>query len=108
MAKWHDYNPWKDSIVYVPVEELAEALADGRQISLQNGTTVEYTAEMMLEHWHEASYEIDAYILPRAHGYSVGIRYGSHGDQYLSPHVPDNDRIHDLFLRHSSIHPTAL
>lgn len=101
MSHWDQYNPWREKIVYVPLEELADALADGSSIELQDGSIVEYTAELMLEHWRRNSYELDAYILPgQALGYSVGVRYGSHGAEYLSLYVRDQSRIEELYQRY--------
>jgi hypothetical protein len=104
MAHWDQYNPWRDKIVYVPPEELAEALADGSQVRLPDGSVVEYTAELMLEHWRQNSYEIDAYLLPgQPLGFSVGIRYGSHGSEYLSPYVRDQSKIEALHARYADV-----
>jgi len=101
MSHWDQYNPWREKVVYVPLEELADALADGSSIELQDGSIVEYTAELMLEHWRQNSYELDAYILPgQALGYSVGVRYGSHGAEYLSLYVRDQSRIEELYRRY--------
>ncbi|NTF17794.1 hypothetical protein G6L37_05225 [Agrobacterium rubi] len=111
MTHWDQYNPWRDRLVYVPIEELAEALADGSSIRLQDGSVVEYTAELMLKHWRSNSYELDAYVLPdqaldayilpnQAFGHSVGIRYGSHGHEYLSPLVRDQSRVDELYRRY--------
>lgn len=101
MSHWDQYNPWREKVVYVPLEELADALADGSSIELQDGSIVEYTAELMLEHWRQNSYELDAYILPgQALGYSVGVRYGSHGAEYLSLYVRDQSRIEELYQRY--------
>lgn len=101
MAHWDNYNPWREKLVYVPLEELAEALADGSSIRLPDGSVVEYTAELMLEHWQRNSYCLDAYILPgQALGFSVGVRYGSHGSEYLSLHARDQSRIKELYERY--------
>jgi hypothetical protein len=104
MSQWDQYNPWREKIVYVPAEELAEALADGSTIKLTDGSVVEYTPELMLEHWHQNSYNIDAYILPgQALGFSVGVRYGSHGAEYLSLYVRDQSKIEDLYARYVDV-----
>lgn len=101
MSYWDQYNPWREKAVYVPLEELAEALADGSSIRLGDGSVVEYTAALMLENWHRYSYELDGYILPGPTlEYSVGVRYGSHDNEYLSLHVRDQSRIDDLYQRY--------
>lgn len=98
MAHWDQYNPWRELIVYVPIEELAEALADGSSIRLGDGSVVEYTPELMLRQWQQYSYNLDAYILPRQElGFSVGVRYGSHEGEYLSLHVRDQSKIEALY-----------
>lgn len=102
MPHWDQYNPWRDKIVYVPLEELAEALADGSQVRLADGNVVEYTPELMLEHWRQYGYELDAYLLPgQALGFSIGVRYGSHAPDYLSLHARDQSKIEDLYARHA-------
>lgn len=102
MAHWDQYNPWRERVVYVPLEELADALADGSSVQLPDGRVVEYTAELMLEHWRQNSYELDGYILPNGpHGLSVGVRFGSHGHEYLSLHVRDWGKIQELHDRYA-------
>jgi hypothetical protein len=105
MAYWDQYNPWREKAVYVPLEELAEALADGSTVRLVDGSVVDYTAELMLEHWHRNSFNLDGYILPNdVLGYSVGVRYGSHQDEYLSLHARDRSKIEALYLQYAEAH----
>lgn len=104
MAYWDEYNPWREKIVYVPLEELAEALADGSNIQLTDGSVVEYTPELMIEHWQQYSYNLDAYILPgQPLGFSMGVRYGSHGPEYLSLHVRDQGKIEALYAKYADV-----
>lgn len=102
MSHWHEYNPWQDKVVYVPIEELAEALAGG-QVRLPDGSIAENDKERLLEVWDQYSHLLDAYILPgQALGFSAGIRYGSHGPEYLSLYIRDQSAVRELFERYSA------
>jgi hypothetical protein len=104
MTYWDQYNPWRERAVYVPIEELAEALADGSNVKLSDGTVAEYTAEFILEHCQQYSLNLDAYILPSdVLGYSVGVRYGSHGPEYLSLYARDKSKIEELYARYVDV-----
>jgi hypothetical protein len=83
---WDAFNPWRDCIVYVPIERLAECSAGGN-ISTQEGV-VPLTVEWLLKHWAQCGRDkLDAYILPQPHGrHSLGVRYGLEGSEYYSPH----------------------
>jgi hypothetical protein len=106
MAHWDQDNPWREKLVYVPLEELADALADGRTIQLTDGSVVEYTPELMMEHWHQYSDQLDAYLIPGAEfGYSVGIRYGANDSDYLSLYAPDQTKLLYLFQQYSQQPP---
>lgn len=76
MAHWHDFNPWADRLIYAP--DLDEFLA-----CLQHPQTIAAYREKCLTYG-----KIDAYILLQPSGHhSGGIRYGSQGSEYLSPHM---------------------
>lgn len=83
--KPHWPNPWH--VVYVPIEELAGAVAGlGKTWRDVDGSTFIMTEERTLEHWRQAGDKLDAYILPQRSGFhSIGIRYGAEGSEYLSP-----------------------
>lgn len=69
---WHDHNPWAQNAIYVPVGELARALGHPD----------------VPEHWLAYSGRLDAYILPQPNGFlHAGVRYGTAGEQYLSPNT---------------------
>jgi len=75
MQHWHDFNPWAEKIIYVPLKELAEALSIPRDV---HGT---------LDIWHRYGYRLDGYILEAVNGnHSAGVRYGEEPDQYLLPY----------------------
>ena len=83
---WHKHNPWAAHVVYVPIEKLARCVAGGT-IGLQDGTSVSYDEAWVLRHWAQGGDRLDAYILPQPSGnHSIGIRYGSQGSEYFSPH----------------------
>lgn len=103
---WHDVNPWRDQITYVPIEELAECVAGGKvrlfSSSAFNGEeTVDYTAEYVLNSWKQGGDKLDAYILPQPSSWhSIGIRYGAEGSQYLSPNARDKKKVDRLLKRY--------
>lgn len=99
MPHWHEHNPWKDKVVYVPLERLAECAAGGK-VSYK-GNIVDRTPEFLVSHWHRAvgKDKLDAYILPSPNGlHSIGIRYGAEGWEYYSPHN-NNPAVTDALLK---------
>jgi hypothetical protein len=84
---WHEQNPWRDKVVYVPLERLAECVAGGTVSIGLDGPVVPYDAAFVLARWERTSDRLDGYILPQPGGFhSIGVRYGAEGSQYLSPH----------------------
>jgi hypothetical protein len=85
---WHDVNPWRDQITYVPIERLAECAAGGTIALGIGGEVVPFDVPFILEHWASCGRDkLDAYILPQPHGrHSIGVRYGAEGSEYFSPH----------------------
>jgi hypothetical protein len=99
-AYWHDDNPWNERVVYVPLEELAEALAGG-DIQLHDGSVVPLDAEFLIEHWNRLGDHLDAYILPGGPtGNSVGIRYGADGPDYDSSMNRNHERVQELLEKY--------
>src|SRR5215471_2009159 len=75
-AHWHLHNPWKDSVVYVPIGELAACVAGG-MITGTDGQSRPYTRARVLRNWLQNGNKVDAYILPQPDGHhSLGVRYG--------------------------------
>lgn len=102
MQHWHDSNPWADAIVYVPIEELAAALAGGKVQIGKDGPIVDQTPERLLAQWRSYGDRLDAYILPCPDGRcSTGIRYGADGNEYLSPAAYDPSSVRELLGRHA-------
>jgi hypothetical protein len=88
MAHWHEYNPWADRLVYVTVEELAACVAGGEILDSMTGKVSAYDVEHVLREFRQYGDLLDAYILPNSgspSGYSLGLRYGMNGRDYLSP-----------------------
>ena len=84
---WHDVNPWADSVVYVPIERLAECVAGGTIYDSPNDRVVPYDVAWVLKHFAQGGNRLDAYILPQPSGdHSLGVRYGAEGSEYFSPH----------------------
>lgn len=91
MTYWHDYNPWKDELIYVTTEEWLDCL------KYQDETRVRYVQQMERRPFH------DLYILPSPNknfNHSMGMRYGRHGAEYLSPYG-DSDKIQALINKYS-------
>jgi hypothetical protein len=76
---WHRYNPWRDDLVYIPVERLAECVV--------GGTINGKTPEDLVKRWHQNGRDkLDAYILPQPSGeHDLGVRYGKEPEEYYSP-----------------------
>jgi len=83
VTHWHEDNPWKDSILYVPLEELAACDASLVGPSIYGGSPAR-TIEGTLDHWKQSGSKLDAYILVGSVR-SGGVRYGPEGSDYLSP-----------------------
>ena len=97
---WHEYNPWADSVVYVPAEELAEAIAGGTTYILDENRTVPYDAAFILERWFKRG-PVDCYILPQPSGdHSVGARYGKEGSEYFSPYNQNPEKVIALLKKY--------
>jgi hypothetical protein len=84
---WHEHNPWADSVVYVPIERLAECVAGGT-IAVSGGGSEPYDVARVLQHFQQVGRDkLDAYILPQPDGvHSLGVRYGAESSEYYSPH----------------------
>jgi hypothetical protein len=87
LTHWHDQNPWRDQITYVPIERLAECVAHGT-IGDADGVVRPYDVAWLLAHWAQCGRDkLDAYILPQPDGrHSLGVRWGAEGSEYYSPH----------------------
>jgi hypothetical protein len=82
---WHEENPWKDMLIYVPIEELAQCSMMIGQTVLVNNEPVIFNIGDVLRNWKQAGDKLDAYILTGKLAQSGGVRYGPELDQYLSP-----------------------
>ena len=80
MAHWHDFNPWADTIVYIPsLEELAECVT-GRSVK---ECVDRWIAQSKL---YGTPGKLDAYILPQPSGFhDIGVRWGERPEYYFSP-----------------------
>lgn len=78
-AHWHEENPFADRAIYVPADRLARILG----------------GEATLRRWLRAGNAIDAYVLMGCGNSpaSVGVRYGSAPDAYLSPFNSDHESV---------------
>lgn len=101
---WHDDNPWADSLVYVPLHELATLIAGGN-VGFADGTTPETSPDLLLGHWSRHGNALDAYVLPGSG--QAGIRFGSAPEAYLSPHVRDRAGFEALVERYRDTQPSA-
>lgn len=84
---WHEHNPWKERIVYLPdIKEVSACINPEKPF---------YYYEKCL-HIHDL--RVDAYVLEQSSGFhEVGIRYGAEPSEYYSPHI--NHYISDLLLK---------
>lgn len=107
MTHWHDSNPWAETAVYVPIEELADCVA-GTKLAEVSGKVVDLTRERVLEHWHAAAGpdgKLDAYMLSGAGGLCAGVRFGPKPQDYLSPHILDIHRARELLAENMGSGP---
>ncbi len=100
----HWINPWEDCAVSVPVEELAEALASDDLCGLPDGSSEVMDAQHYLRFFALSGDKLDAYILESRVDYdchfSVGVRFGNEGYQYLSPYAKNSAKIRMLYDRY--------
>ena len=94
---WHEHNPWRDQITYVPIERLARCVAGGTILDA-DGVVRPYSVAWLLAHWAQnGRSRLDAYILPQPDGrHSLGVRYGAEGSEYFSPHNAHPDLTREL------------
>ena len=95
-------NPWTD-IISVPLNELAEALAHSGLCRMPDGTHELMNANHYIRGWSEYGDKLDAYIIKpyeTDYGFSVGVRYGNEGNQYLSPHARDTEKMNVLYQKY--------
>jgi hypothetical protein len=97
---WHKYNPWADSVVYVPIHELAACHHHVGQVLYNGGKREIMTIGYILDMWLQDGLKVDAYILPSPSGdHCIGIRYGKEGSQYLSP-MGDQKKVQKLLNKY--------
>lgn len=84
---WHDQNPWKDKIMYVPIPELAECVVSvGKLVRLPQGELTMCDRDFVLQHWAQHGPKLDGYIFIRGSILATaGVRFGPEGHEYLSP-----------------------
>jgi len=100
MTSWNACNPWRDSLVYVPIHEAAACVAN--QPRPLNDALAGHAATAQIEPWAQFGKKLDAYLLKSPNGWiSLGVRYGAKSDQYLSPCV-DQTKARALLIRHSN------
>jgi hypothetical protein len=110
MRYWHDVNPWADRLVYVPLQDLAEAISGG-EVTIPGAGIVERTPQYLLASWGQSGHKLDGYIVRNANGvHSVGVRYGAEGQDYLALaplSTIAKARIESLLERHDADVSTA-
>lgn len=89
---WHEFNPWKDDVVYVELDELVKCIGGN------------YTPEKFREYVGDYGDRLDAYILPQPltpnsePQHCIGVRFGSNGYDYLSP-IPNQHAVVKLLKK---------
>lgn len=101
MAHWHESNPWADKAVYVPVEDLAEAVSGGTIMVGSDRRIVDRDARYLLQSWSAYGDRLDAYILPQPQGqHAAGVRFGPRESDYLSLSPLHPAKVADLLASH--------
>lgn len=100
---WHEFNPWGEFCVYVTVEELAACHKMLGRLYEIDGMSQPLTVELIIEIWQREGDGLDAYIIPDAlvtPGLpSAGVRFGTEGHEYLTPHC-DSAKMLELLARY--------
>ena len=83
---FHDQNPWKDKVVYLPdLQELSACLNPDYPSKYYNNWVFVHDLK------------VDAYIIPQSYGFhECGIRFGPNDADYSSPFI--NHYIAQLLL----------
>lgn len=98
---WHEQNPWKDQLIYVPIEELA-ACHIRLHPPFSNWDMVDAIA-----HWVQYGDKLDAYILVNWPVFTAGVRFGPEGHHYLSPGF-SLPKLWELLWKYRSLVPAAV
>jgi hypothetical protein len=96
---WHEQNPWKDTLIYVPIEDLAACWfnldAPGNRWDMIE----------IISHWTQyGGDKLDAYILTGGPVLTGGVRYGPESHHYLSPGF-SLPKLYALMRQHVDIEP---
>lgn len=76
---WHEYNPWNDRLIYVPIEELASC-----QLKIADRHDP-WGMINVIAQWTQYGDKLDAYILINSVEMTGGVRFGPQPHDYLSP-----------------------
>lgn len=103
---WHEFNPWKDRLVYVPIEELAECVLPmgGPDRILPMFET--WSMIDAIAHWTQYGLNLDGYIVTEGPILQAGIRFGAEPEHYLTPPF-SLPKLHALLLKHWTRKPRA-
>jgi len=82
---WDEYNPWREHLVYVPLQDLAKCvLGFGKDIDTNEPVPVTYGYDLVMRIWRQNGHRLDGYILVGP-VITAGVRYGPDPGDYLSP-----------------------
>ena len=81
---WDAYNPWRDHLIYVSIEDLAECYLPMTGPDLLIPQIESWNMIEAIANWTQYGTELDAYILTGP-VLAAGVRYGPEGEHYLSP-----------------------
>lgn len=109
MTHWHHSNPWADKAVYVPLEEMAEAVAGGTIMVGPDRRIVDRDPRYLLQGWKAYGDKLDAYILPQPHGqHAAGVRYGPRDSDYLSLSPQSPARVAELLAKYEPLESATI
>lgn len=96
---WHDQNPYKNELIYVPLEELAECFRYyGKPLMTADGMTAIGTSKLILDKWNALGSHLDGFILT-GKLLMAGVRYGPEPEDYFYPEILTHKLI-KLFQKH--------
>ena len=73
---WDEYNPWREHLVYVPLQDLAKCvLGFGKDIDTNETVPVTYGYDLVMRIWRQNGHRLDGYILVGP-VITAGVRYG--------------------------------
>ncbi len=86
----HWENPWRHNAVPIPIEALADLMAEEPVMDWETRVVTITDRQWWLDHWGQnGRTRIDAYLLwnGKADRVQCGVRWGAEGHEYFSPYI---------------------